>query len=234
MSCCGANLPLGNVFMKKLSILFVPTLLFVSACSSKSSTAKDSTPVETSVVAADSTPVDSAPAVTEVVVESSAAAETSALDDPLPESSAAPSDSIDSTVAVAASSAADDSSAVAAGAAPTVVPDTTPTQAVSQVSVQPGQSTDKFVGAASDVTTDSCKKEGGSWKISGKVKNSSGSTAKYRIYVALNRKGSTDTRGLLQVDKTVDNGKTEDWSTSAAIGDDDLICILRVERTAAK
>jgi hypothetical protein len=225
-------------FMKKLSILFVPTLLFVSACSSKSSTAKDSTPVETSVVAADSAPVDSTPAVTEVVVESSAVAETSALDDPLPESSAAPSDSIDSTVAIPASSAADDSSAVAVGAAPTVattvVPDTTPTQAVSQVSVQPGQSTDKFVGAASDVTTDSCKKEGGSWKISGKVKNSSGSTAKYRIYVALNRKGSTDTRGLLQVDKTVDNGKTEDWSTSAAIGDDELICILRVERTAAK
>lgn len=214
--------------MKKLSILFVPTLLFVSACTSKSSTAKDSNPTETSVAAADSAPVESNAVAGDSTVESLVVAETSA-----PDSSPVPGDSVDSTVVTATSPATDDSSA-SASAVPTTGPDSAPTQAVSQVLVQPGQSTDKFVGAASDVTTDTCKQEGGSWKISGKVKNSSGSKADYRIYVALNRKGSTDTRGLLQVNKTVEDGKSEEWSTSAVLGDDDLICILRVERIAAK
>jgi hypothetical protein len=111
--------------------------------------------------------------------------------------------------------------------------DTTPKQAVSSVSIQPGQSTDKFVGAASDVTTEVCKSDGTDWVVSGKVKNSSGAAANYRIYVALNRKGSTDTRALVQVDKSVADGKTEPWDIKAAVSDSDLVCILRVERTAA-
>ncbi len=214
--------------MKKLTILFIPTLLFVGACSNKSSTT-DTTQAE-SVVAETSASVDSTIAAGGSVSDSAPVLETISPEAPAESVVSADSEveSSDSTVSVVSSEVSADSSTAVA------VPDSAPTQAVSQVSVQPGQSTDKFVGAASDVTTDVCTQDGGTWKVSGKVKNSSGAAANYRIYVALNRKGSTDTRGLLQVDKTVQDGKSEDWSTSAELADNDLICILRVERTAAK
>jgi hypothetical protein len=215
--------------MKKLSILFIPTLLLVGACSNKSSTT-DTTQAE-SGVAETSASVDTTITAGSSVSDSAPVVETTSSDVSAESVASADSEveSSDSTVSVVSSEVSADSSTV-----PAAVPDSAPTQAVSQVSVQPGQSTDKFVGAASDVTTDVCTQDGGTWKVSGKVKNSSGAAANYRIYVALNRKGSTDTRGLLQVDKTVQDGKSEDWSTSAELADVDLICILRVERTAAK
>ena len=219
--------------MKKLTILLLPSLLIFGACSNKSSTAKDSSAVETSAessVAISESVVDTSVAVTDSVSDSTVGLASTVTDSASAPDSVTSSDSSDSSVVVTPVDPSSDSSTAAVAA----TPDTAPKQAFSQVLIQPGQSTDKFVGAASDVTTDVCKQEGGSWKISGKVKNSSGSAANYRIYVALNRKGSTDTRGLLQVDKSVQDGKTEEWSTTAALADDDLICILRVERTAAK
>lgn len=108
-----------------------------------------------------------------------------------------------------------------------------PTEAVTNISVQPGLSKDKFVGAATDVKTETCAANATGWGAAGTVTNKSGANAKYRIYVAFNAKGSTDTRALVQSDVAVANGKTEKWTASAKLADKDLICILRVERTTA-
>ena len=108
-----------------------------------------------------------------------------------------------------------------------------PTEAVTDVSVQPGLSKDKFVGAASDVKTETCGADAGGWSASGTVTNASGAAATYRVYVAFNVKGTTDTRGLVQTDVKVADAKTEKWKASAKVAGKDLICILRVERTAA-
>ena len=105
-------------------------------------------------------------------------------------------------------------------------------KAVTDVAVQPGLSGDKFVGAASDVKTTSCKRSGDHWAASGTVTNKSGKDAGYRIYVAFNRVGSTDTRALVQTDLAVPNGKSQPWEAVAAVTDEALTCILRVERTA--
>lgn len=105
-------------------------------------------------------------------------------------------------------------------------------KAVTDVAVQPGLSGDKFVGAASDVKTTSCKRSGDHWAASGTVTNKSGKDAGYRIYVAFNRVGSTDTRALIQTDVAVANGKSQPWEAVATVTDEALTCILRVERTA--
>ena len=105
-------------------------------------------------------------------------------------------------------------------------------KAVTDVAVQPGLSGDKFVGAASDVKTTSCKRSGDHWAASGTVTNKSGKDAGYRIYVAFNRVGSTDTRALVQTDVAVANGKSQPWEAVATVTDEALTCILRVERTA--
>jgi pyruvate/2-oxoglutarate dehydrogenase complex dihydrolipoamide acyltransferase (E2) component len=109
-----------------------------------------------------------------------------------------------------------------------------PKPAVGKVDVPPGQSTDDFEGAASDVTTETCKLDGDQWTIDGSVTNKSGSDASYRIYVAMNKKGTTETVALIQVNASVANDKTEKWSTAAAVTDTDLVCVLRVERTKKK
>lgn len=105
-------------------------------------------------------------------------------------------------------------------------------KAVTDVAVQPGLSGDKFVGAVSDVKTTSCKRSGDHWAASGTVTNKSGKDAGYRIYVAFNRVGSTDTRALVQTDVAVANGKSQPWEAVATVTDEALTCILRVERTA--
>ena len=147
--------------------------------------------------------------------------------------STAPADTTsDSTTPAVADTVVTGNAAVTpapAAAATTVAP----TEAVTDVSVQPGLSKDKFVGAASDVKTETCAADAGGWSASGTVTNASGAAASYRIYVAFNAKGTTDTRGLVQRDVKVADGKTEKWKASAKVAGKDLICILRVERTAA-
>jgi hypothetical protein len=68
--------------------------------------------------------------------------------------------------------------------------------------------------------------------VAGTVTNSSDGPASYRIYVSL-LTAATDTRALTQVDVAeVAPGATEEWSTDAAVAEDDLSCVLRVERYA--
>ncbi len=216
--------------MKKfLPAVLLPALVLPALLLGACSTAKKETNTETTVAAADTTlsadtnSTDSS----QVAVSDSTVADSIAVG----ADSTIDSGSADTTVPTAATDSVPTDSKPATDSVPA---DTTPTQAVSNVSIQPGQSTDKFVGAAADVTTDVCKADGAGWKASGTVKNSSGAAANYRIYVALNRKGSTDTRALLQVDKSVANGKTVPWEVDVAVSDADLVCIMRVERTAAK
>jgi hypothetical protein len=108
-----------------------------------------------------------------------------------------------------------------------------PTEALTDVSVPPGASKDNFVGAASDVKTETCAADGDGWKASGTVTNSTAGDASYRIYVAFNVKDSTNTRGLVQTNIKVAAGKTEKWSAVTKSSDKTLICILNVERVAA-
>ncbi len=103
-------------------------------------------------------------------------------------------------------------------------------QAVTSLTESPGLATDGFVGALKDVKVTSCQLDGAAWNANGTVTNSSGTDASYRIYVAFNVKGTTDTKAVIQADVDVANGKTEKWSASADVADKDLQCILRVER----
>jgi hypothetical protein len=208
-----------------LPAALVPVLM-LGACTKKAAVSDTTTAAETTV-SVDTSAADTTTATADSTVVDSGV--------PSPETTVA-SVSADTTVASSSvdSVPADSKPADSKPAGTSAPTDTAPTQAVSNVSIQPGQSTDKFVGAASDVTTDVCKNDGAGWTASGKVKNSSGAAANYRIYVALNRKGSTDTRALLQVDKAVADGKTEPWEVKAAITDSDLVCIMRIERTATK
>lgn len=87
-----------------------------------------------------------------------------------------------------------------------------------------------LVGAAADATTDTCESSGDAWVASGTVTNPTEVAVDYRIYVSL-LNGANDTRGLQQVDVTaVEPGATGTWESSIAVADDDLTCVLRVER----
>ena len=209
--------------MKKfLPVVLLPAVFLLGSCTTtKRSVSVDSVGVSVDSVGADST-----------VTAGGNATDTTIAAVAVP--SIAGADTVDTTSLSGSDSSATTAPKASKPVSDSVPVDTAPKQAVSNVSIQPGQSTDEFVGAATDVTTDVCKRDGAGWTISGKVKNTSGAAANYRIYVALNRKGSTNTRALVQVDKAVANGKTESWSAKAEVTDPDLVCILRVERTATK
>lgn len=197
---------------RPIAAILISATLALGACSSSATdTAADTTaaaePAAQSVSSSDTT-MSGDVAQTDPVVETTAAAE--------PPKSAASAASAPSTVAAAPS-------------APSTV---ATAKAVTDVAVQPGLSGDKFVGAASDVKTTSCKRSGDHWAAGGTVTNKSGKDAGYRIYVAFNRVGSTDTRALVQTDVAVPNGKSQAWEAVAAVTDEALTCILRVERTA--
>lgn len=100
--------------------------------------------------------------------------------------------------------------------------------------MQPGLSTDDYVGARQDVTVDFCDHSDGGWLAKGNVTNSSGADADYRIYVALNVENTSKTRALVEVDKKVADGATESWETLVPTPEIwGLSCILRVERVAS-
>ena len=107
-------------------------------------------------------------------------------------------------------------------------------RAVTSVIVQPGSSDDGFVGAASDATTEHCVKSADGWTADGKMTNTSGSNANYRVYVAFNAVGSTDTKALVQINVAAKQGSRVAWSAKAVGVSGALECILRVERVAAK
>ncbi|KQR45616.1 hypothetical protein ASF87_15195 [Microbacterium sp. Leaf161] len=90
-----------------------------------------------------------------------------------------------------------------------------------------------LAGALADAEVKKCELVDDHWEVSGTVTNSSDGAASYRIYVSLLTEGG-DTRSLTQVNvDPTDPGASADWSTTVAVQDESLDCVLRVERYAA-
>lgn len=89
-----------------------------------------------------------------------------------------------------------------------------------------------LVGALSDTQVTTCELADGQWAVEGTATNSSDTSATYRIYVSLLTAGG-DTRSLTQVDvEPLEPGAETKWSTTVAVDEEDLNCVLRVERYA--
>lgn len=91
-----------------------------------------------------------------------------------------------------------------------------------------------LAGALADAEVKKCELVDDHWEVSGTVTNSSEGAASYRIYVSLLTEGG-DTRSLTQVNvDAIDGGAETEWSTTVALDEKDLTCVLRVERYAAE
>lgn len=114
---------------------------------------------------------------------------------------------------------------------PTPTPSaTTAPPTVTDIQDAPG-SGGEFTGAVADTTVECAAGDDG-WAASGTVTNPTDGVADYRIYVSfLDAAGGT--RGVVQVDVDgVAAGASQDWQTTAALPDEELSCVLRVERYA--
>jgi len=113
-------------------------------------------------------------------------------------------------------------------------PTPTPTDAavepgVTDIEDAPGTGED-LVGAAADAITEACERDGDEWVARGTVTNPTDGEVDYRIYVSL-LNSANDTRGLQQVDvEDLGAGDTADWESRLELADEDLSCVLRVER----
>ena len=88
-------------------------------------------------------------------------------------------------------------------------------------------------GALSDTQVTTCQLADDQWKVDGTVTNSTEASASYRIYVSL-LTAAGDTRSLTQVNvDPIAPGAETEWSTTVALDEEDLSCVLRVERYAA-
>lgn len=97
-------------------------------------------------------------------------------------------------------------------------------------SIDPGSADDGYVGAVADVTDLACEQQDGGWQASGLVTNPTDGAVDYRIYVSFVGEDG-ETRGLIQVDVAdVAAGAEEPWETDMGLEDEDLRCLLRVER----
>ncbi|WP_314645785.1 hypothetical protein [uncultured Microbacterium sp.] len=119
-------------------------------------------------------------------------------------------------------------------------PDPTPTPTATEASAGVTDITDApgsgegLVGALADTTVETCEQGDGAWDVAGTVTNSSEAAASYRIYVSLLTAGG-ETRALSQVDvEPIDAGAETEWSTSIDLDEEDLSCVLRVERYAVE
>ena len=113
---------------------------------------------------------------------------------------------------------------------PTPMPtETQATGGLTDIVDTPG-SGENFAGALTDASTETCELADEAWTAAGTVTNSTDAAVNYRIYVSfLTTTG--DTRALTQVNVDgVEPGADGEWTTSAAITDEGLECVLRVER----
>ncbi|MGV8913337.1 MAG: hypothetical protein ACOH14_12055 [Rhodoglobus sp.] len=103
------------------------------------------------------------------------------------------------------------------------------TPGITDITDAPGTG-ENLQGALADSTVDECKRAGDEWTVAGSVTNSTDTSVTYRIYVSL-LNGSNDTRALTQVDiEATEPGATADWSIAIPVAEDELSCVLRVER----
>ncbi|WP_447944138.1 MULTISPECIES: hypothetical protein [Microbacterium] len=98
------------------------------------------------------------------------------------------------------------------------------------VTDQPG-SVDGYVGAVEDADTTRCERAGSEWIAAGTVTNPLDEDQSYRLYVSA--MDGSETRGVIQVDvPDVAGGATAEWRAAFALPEDELECVLRVERFA--
>lgn len=103
------------------------------------------------------------------------------------------------------------------------------TPGITDIKDAPGTGED-LQGALADSTVDECKRSGDEWSVVGSVTNSTDTSVTYRIYVSL-LNGANDTRALTQVDvDATEPGESADWKISIPVAEDELTCVLRVER----
>ncbi len=101
---------------------------------------------------------------------------------------------------------------------------------VTDITDQPG-SVEGYVGALEDAETTRCERDGSNWIASGTVTNPLDEVQSYRLYVSA--MDGSDTRGVVQVDvPEVAGGDSAEWTAEFPLPDDDLTCVLRVERFA--
>lgn len=105
-------------------------------------------------------------------------------------------------------------------------------QKVIEVSEQPG-SVEDYVGAMEDAEVDTCSAGGSGLEVAGTVTNPESDPQDYRIFVSAMTED--DTVGLVQVDVAdVAGGDTAEWETQMDLTQEDLDCVLRVERFSAE
>ncbi|WP_010204278.1 hypothetical protein [Salinibacterium sp. PAMC 21357] len=103
------------------------------------------------------------------------------------------------------------------------------TPGITDIQDAPGTG-ENLQGALADSTVDVCERAGDEWTVSGSVINSTDTAVTYRIYVSL-LNGANDTRALTQVDVDVtEPGASADWTIAIPVAEDELSCVLRVER----
>lgn len=90
-----------------------------------------------------------------------------------------------------------------------------------------------FVGALADITDHTCEKTVEGWRVTGTATNPTTDTADYRIYVSLIN-GAATTRALVETEVAgVAAGQGGSFDILIVLPDDDLRCVLRVERRAS-
>jgi hypothetical protein len=122
----------------------------------------------------------------------------------------------------------------------TTAPTPTPTPTATETEIAPGitdiedtpGSGEGLQGALSDSQVTTCERDGDAWSVEGTVTNSSAAAASYRIYVSL-LAADGSTRALTQVNvDAIEPAAESDWATTIDLAEDDLSCVLRVERYA--
>lgn len=105
-------------------------------------------------------------------------------------------------------------------------------QKVIEVADQPG-SVEDYVGAMEDAEVETCDAGGDGLDVAGTVTNPESDTQDYRIFVSAMT--ADDTVGLVQVDVAdVAGGETAEWETQMDLTQENLDCVLRVERFSAE
>lgn len=88
----------------------------------------------------------------------------------------------------------------------------------------------EFVGAVVDISAHTCEQVTDGWRVTGTATNPTVSPVDYRIYISLVN-GVSTTRALVETEVlAVAAGGAEEFDTLIAMPEDDLRCVLRVER----
>ena len=91
----------------------------------------------------------------------------------------------------------------------------------------------EFVGALVDISAHTCAQGADGWRVTGTATNPTGNSVDYRVYIGL-LNGVSTTRALVETEVlNVAAGGTGEFDMLIAMPEDDLRCVLRVERRDA-